>query len=306
MAFPEDLQRASVIASCANPLPDNIISQYGKRIIRHSDHHVVKWGPDVTKEEYENQRIAYELVDNRIARVPRVYDFFLDVRGWGYIVMEFIEGKIIDPLDDASVIQRVASVLDHFDIIFLGACRGLIFPETDDLVFDSLDRMEKWFNSRLFAHNPILALQGCELVLCHLDIAPRNILWPEDGSLCLLDWASAGFYPRLFEFCVQWIVDRKDGDFNSLLLQLVKPLSDYEMAQKDAILCAWRNIQKYPFQNTESMSRQRLSRHTTDLPPVPAHPMPEYPLEWCKQAERECSIPTRSTIVAPQTSVAED
>lgn len=76
MSRPEDSQRASVIASCANPLPGNVVSQYSKRIIRISDHQVVKCGPDVIREEFENQRIAYELVDSRIARIPRVYDFF--------------------------------------------------------------------------------------------------------------------------------------------------------------------------------------------------------------------------------------
>ncbi|CAG7935128.1 unnamed protein product [Penicillium nalgiovense] len=211
MALTEDL-RASVIASCADPLPGNVVSQYGKRVIKISDHQVVKRGIGVTKEEFANQRIAYELVDSHIARIPRVYDFFTE-EGWGYIVMEFIEGKIIDPLDDISAIQRIARVLDHFATLrhnvpgslYEGPCRGILFPDTEDWAFDSLDAMEKRFNSRLFVHNPTLTLQDCELVFCLLDIAPRNILWQEDGTLCLVDWASAGFYPRLFEFCVQWI-----------------------------------------------------------------------------------------------------
>lgn len=114
MTLPEDFQQASVIASCVNPLPGNIVSQYGKRIIRISDHAVVKWVPDVTKDEAENQRIAYELVDSRIVRVPRVYFFFSDERDWGYIVMEFIEGKIIDPLEDITTIEKVTGVLDYF------------------------------------------------------------------------------------------------------------------------------------------------------------------------------------------------
>lgn len=38
--------------------------------------------------------------------------------------------------------------------------------------------------------------------MCHLDIAPRNLLYLADGSVCLLDWATAGFYPRFFEVCV--------------------------------------------------------------------------------------------------------
>ncbi|CAG7952470.1 unnamed protein product [Penicillium salamii] len=155
--------------------------------------------------------------------------------------------------------------------------------------------MEEWFNSRLFAHNPNLDLQSCDLVLCHLDIAPRNIIWQEDGSLCLIDWASAGFYPRLFEFCMQWILDGKDGTFNSLVLESVDPLSDHEMAQKEAMLCAWGNIQKYPFRNKISSSPERLSGHSIDLPPLPAHPMPDYPLEWYEKAGCERSIPPSST-----------
>lgn len=79
-----------------------------------SDQQVAKCGPDVTREEFENQRMAYELVDSRIARIPHVYDFCIDEQGCGYIVMEFIQGKVIDPLDDVSAIQKVASVLSHF------------------------------------------------------------------------------------------------------------------------------------------------------------------------------------------------
>lgn len=97
--------------------------------------------------------------------------------------MEFIKGKVIDPLEDISAIEKIAGVLDYFATLRHsipgslsgGFCRGLLFPETEDLVFDSLDGMEKWFNSRLFAHNLKLTLQGCELVFCHLDICGRKI-----------------------------------------------------------------------------------------------------------------------------------
>ncbi|ODM20816.1 hypothetical protein SI65_03869 [Aspergillus cristatus] len=152
MTLPEDFQQALVIAcSLQNPLPGSIVSQYGKRIIKISDHHVVKWAPDVTKEEAENQRIAYGLLDSRIVRVPRVYSFFSDEQGWGYIVMEFIAGKIIEPLEEIFAIEKIAGVLDYFATLRHSipgslcrwSCRGLLSPETEDLVFDSLDGMEK-------------------------------------------------------------------------------------------------------------------------------------------------------------------
>ncbi|OKP09477.1 hypothetical protein PENSUB_5173 [Penicillium subrubescens] len=149
--------------------PDNIISQYGNRIIKISDDQVVKWGPDVTKEEAENQRIAYELVDNRIVHIPRVYAFFSDEQGWGYIVMEYIEGKVIDPLEDINAIEKVAGVLDYFatlrhDIpgpLSGGICRGLLFPETEDLVFDTEPKIQilpkhyQEIQSIVFLHQPI-------------------------------------------------------------------------------------------------------------------------------------------------------
>ncbi|KAJ5699380.1 hypothetical protein N7536_002393 [Penicillium majusculum] len=37
------------------------------------------------------------------------------------------------------------------------------------------------------------------LVLCHGDICRRNIILADDGSICFLDWAYSGFYPRSFE-----------------------------------------------------------------------------------------------------------
>ena len=102
---------------------------------------MVKWGPDVTNNEAENQRIAYKLVDSRIVRIPRVYAFFSDERGRGYIVMEFIKGKVIDPLEEIGAVEKVAGVLDYFATLRHatpvslsgGSCRGLLFPDTEDL-----------------------------------------------------------------------------------------------------------------------------------------------------------------------------
>lgn len=98
--------------------------------------------------------------------------------------------------------------------------------EAEELTFASVKVMEAWFNSRLFAQDPKLSFQDCELALCHLDIAPRNILWLKDGSICFLDWASASYYPRIFEFCAQWIIEHTgtEDKFNQLLLDSMENL----------------------------------------------------------------------------------
>lgn len=243
-----------LIAYCANPPVSKLLEgpPYGNKIIKLSDHEIIKFGLGVTEKEAENQKRAYLLVDHNIVRVPRVYRFFNDNSGLGYIIMEYMPGKVIEPLEDSTRIEKIARVLAHFatlrgnipGTLSGGSPCGLLFSETE-ITFSSIEVMEEWFNSRLSAQDPKISLQGCELVLCHLDIAPRNILWQEDGSLCLVDWASAGYYPRIFEFCAQWIIEGKEGKFNKLLLDSMESLSDRELAQKVSILRAWRNSQKY-------------------------------------------------------------
>jgi Ser/Thr protein kinase RdoA (MazF antagonist) len=78
--------------------------------------------------------------------------------------------------------------------------------------------------------------------LCHLDIAPRNFLWLEDGSICFIDWASAGFYPRFFEICAQRVILGKEGNFNRLILDSLGTLSDSEETQAALVLKAFRNM----------------------------------------------------------------
>jgi hypothetical protein len=45
------------------------------------------------------------LVDHNIVRVPCVYRFFNDNSGLGYIIMEYMPGKVIEPLEDSTRID---------------------------------------------------------------------------------------------------------------------------------------------------------------------------------------------------------
>jgi hypothetical protein len=167
--------------------------------------------------------------------------------------MEFVDGKVIDPIEDAVSIRKIANILAYFATLHSqnpgplggGPSRGLIFSDTEDVTFDSTQSMEDWFNSKLSKHNPKISFQGCKLVLCHLDIAPRNLLWLDNGDICLIDWASAGYYPRLFEFCVLWFLEGKGGQFNVSVMESMNGLPEEELAQKEPLLRAWQNMQRY-------------------------------------------------------------
>jgi thiamine kinase-like enzyme len=91
--------------------------------------------------------------------------------------------------------------------------------------------MEDWLNHRLPDVEAKLALEKYPLVLCHLDLAPRNMIRLEDGSLCLLDWKSAGLYPRFFEVCILSIAEYTHGQYELDLISWMAELTEDEEAQ---------------------------------------------------------------------------
>ena len=159
--------------------------------------------------------------------------------------MDFMEGKVIDPLEDLIRITTVAGILDHLAIFrrtvpgplnYGPPCGVLFFLDEGDIPFTEVKDLERWWNRRLLSGESATDLQGLDLVLCYLDVAPRNILWREGEALCLIDWSSAGYYPRVFEFCAQYILEGKDGRFNRLLLDAMIKLEHVDSKQIEPML----------------------------------------------------------------------
>ena len=259
-----DLPDEDIIAHCWSSNAEYLAGteNLGRKVVKIGDDTVVKFGRSVTKFEFENLKIARALVDPNIVHIPEVYRFFSDndgklgfLRNRGYILMEYVRGTRIDPLEDPEKVQKIAGIVAHFasirgDIpgtLSRGPCGSILFPDCDEFTFDTVQAMEDFFNGRLFPHNPPkINLKGVDLVLCHLDIAPRNILWKEDGSVCLLDWASAGFYPRCFEFAAQNYLLGFEKEFNQMLIDAIEPpLSKAEEAISLGVMVARGNSERY-------------------------------------------------------------
>ncbi len=228
-----------------------------------SDQAIIKYGPHVTQLEAENQRAAYEMLNAKVVRVPQIYRFFsLGLNG--YIVMENIKGFKIDLLEDACLIRKVADVLAQFEKFTSprpgplrgNLVRGPFWPANDDIYVNSIEDVENFYTSRLGNTGAALDLANLPFTLRHLDVSPRNILWLPDGTFCLLDWESAGFYPRLFEVCEQQALIGKDGNFNRLLLTHMKSLTAHEKAQGELLLWAYHNMQRYYLYESHEQGRQ--------------------------------------------------
>ncbi|KAH7350660.1 hypothetical protein BKA65DRAFT_535790 [Rhexocercosporidium sp. MPI-PUGE-AT-0058] len=107
--------------------------------------------------------------------------------------------------------------------------------------------MERWFNLRLPDVDPKLSFVKYPLVLCHLDLAPRNLVWLADGSVSILDWSSAGFYPRFFEVCMLKIMECAHGSYELDLIERMVKLTEDEENQMKLLQRTFYNGIKYSF-----------------------------------------------------------
>ncbi|KAG9228248.1 hypothetical protein BJ875DRAFT_389777, partial [Amylocarpus encephaloides] len=80
-------------------------------IVKLSDEAVVKFGKGVKEEEAKNQRRASELIDPNIVRVPIIYQFFIKERG--YLVLEYMHGSVLAPVENLLPIDRITNILAH-------------------------------------------------------------------------------------------------------------------------------------------------------------------------------------------------
>ena len=112
-----------------------------------------------------------------------------------------------------------------------GRCSGPLFTEDGADPFQSYDDMIAWFNHKLDVSQrmkkaPTNAprFDSCSpLVFTHQDLCPRNVMLAHDGTVYLIDWEHAGFYPEWFEYATmlrqinlpkswRWIVPLVTGE----------------------------------------------------------------------------------------------
>jgi aminoglycoside phosphotransferase (APT) family kinase protein len=202
-------------------------NQIGVQVLRFSSKVVIKFGFDLSRHQAENQEYVYNHVDHDVLRVPKVLRFFNHTSDpWpyhrSYFAMEYIEGT---PLSETAVagqpelIDRIATAMKALSQIPVpqnvtpgplgdGEPRGYMWGDFGaGTSFRSITEMEHWINIRIkFAlkmngrkHIDPIDLSSVELVMCHMDVAPRNIIVTTDGTICFVDWDFADFYPWFFQ-----------------------------------------------------------------------------------------------------------
>lgn len=220
----------------------------GGRVIKLSEKAIVKIGYGISMQELENQQRARQLIDPEVVKIPEVYRF-IQHGDIGYIIMEYVSGVAAETVDRALRDERILTILDHFAHVTDniagplagGVATGRLWSEYEKFVPTSINDITKYINRRLRIRKRRTSFKGKQLVLVHADLKDDNLAWQNDGRAHLLDWESAGFYPRIFEYCALRLINDKSAQH----IADIFPLTEDDKALADDVFCAWNLEQNY-------------------------------------------------------------
>jgi hypothetical protein len=182
-----------------------------------------------SEQELEAMRYVGQHTHVSIPRVHRTYRR----RNGMFIAMDFIQGKGLDCVwsgltaDEKKMTARrvwdqlqslrAAIPFQQSDLAVGSVCGGSVFepavsqgfigPFEKLGEFHTLLRDKALVGPEMERFSHFWTQDGSDVrwhsVLTHADLAPRNIIYSEDGSLTLIDWETAGLWPEYWE-CVKW------------------------------------------------------------------------------------------------------
>jgi hypothetical protein len=219
------------------------------KVVQISPDIVVKFGRFVKRGEFLNQKIAFKRLDPSIVRVPAPHRFIQD-GSTGYLVMDFAKGEVPSTKQALAIAPQLGRILSHMHEMqgempgSLGgdAVQGVLWP-SEDLIFKDLRNLENWLTVRLRRPEHSIKFEDQQLVMCHLDFVPRNML-VYDGTVTLLDWSSSGYFPRIFDYITYNFSPLDTGFFICLQPHLETLTYREEQTAKDVVQ-ALENCQIY-------------------------------------------------------------
>lgn len=217
-----------------------VLQEYtGRRVILYDDYYIIKYGANVSLTEGKNMLFVRE---TQAAPVPEVFALYstTDEQGYtiNYIIMEYITGHGLNTiwahLDSSQKMKFSSQLHLYFEALrklptpgYFGCVGKQPFeqsmfwtaPEHDanGVVSGPFDTetelnnalVEKYLYNSGLNHKASyyrrvlpLVLQNHKSVFTHGDLQRKNIIVKDDGTVVVIDWETAGWYPEYWEYAL--------------------------------------------------------------------------------------------------------
>ncbi|KAG4436788.1 hypothetical protein IFR05_007722 [Cadophora sp. M221] len=214
------------------------------------------YGRNVTLIEGENMLFVAQFPN---IPIPQVYAIYTDKdMGKNYIVMENVGGQslascwtTLDTTAKTAVADRLRDVFDQLRNLpspghqryygSLGNCKledSLFWTSDETDVINGPFETEAQLNEamvRKYLYNNLipqkaefykrvllLVLQNHSPVFSHADLQRKNIMMRNDGSLVIIDWETAGWYPSYWEYTLaMFTCGRWDDDWHTCVAKIL-------------------------------------------------------------------------------------
>jgi serine/threonine protein kinase len=231
----------------------------GRLVVRVGLHFVVKYGSNVFLAEGENMLFAKR---SSTIPIPKLYALYTRDEGKSivnYIVMEYIDGSSLTSkwptLDATSKLDIARQLRNYFtelrqipspgyfglpgkqpfqDTVFYSGNDEQIKEfsgpfDTEQQLLEAIVDIYRVTNPRVqkaeyYARILPLVFRGDKSVFTHGDFQLKNILMKDDGTLTVIDWEAAGWYPSSWEYIMAMNGCRYTDDW---FLWVPKVLDEY-------------------------------------------------------------------------------
>jgi serine/threonine protein kinase len=195
-----------------------------RKVVKVDSNTVAKLGPGLDITEAESMRF---IRNNTALPVPQVLNAY-EEDGYGYILMEFVEGDSLEKIwPNLSSSERTVILTELKD--YIRQMRQIVCPDgtpigsvTGGPAIDRRQlsavkggpfRLEKDFNqwqlAQLFPETPLprresyASIHGTDhrIVFSHCDLAFHNIIVRDGHVVAIIDWEYSGWYPEHWDYC---------------------------------------------------------------------------------------------------------
>lgn len=207
-------------------MTSDIIYQRNERIVRKVNKKIN--GKDVicvlkenVKNTFEAEMMIY-IKENTNIPIPKVFDYGKDEQNNNYILMEYIEGDILENVletlnkdDKNNIINQLKRYINEMrKKINLNICSINNNPcyelSISNELFGPFKEIEEFNNYRI--NKLIIDDEDIKkyinsnkniktnFILTHNDLGPYNIIVKDNNIVAILDWEMAGYYPEYWEY----------------------------------------------------------------------------------------------------------